>query len=64
MIQILVTGGRLLMHLVLWLVLQVLFIVLAGVIVVICVGQALCLAAVDKVYRKSLFGSASDKPKQ
>ena len=52
------------MHLLASLVLQVLFLVLAGVIVVICVGQALCLAAVDKAYRKSLFGSASDKRKR
>jgi hypothetical protein len=64
MTQILVSGGRLLMHLLASLVLQVLFLVLAGVIVVICVGQALCLAAVDKAYRKSLFGSASDKRKR
>jgi hypothetical protein len=42
---------------------QVLFIVLGGLIAVILYGAAFCLIIVDKGYRRSLFGSASDKQK-
>jgi len=40
---------------------QVLFILLAGLIAVILYAVALCLIIVDKGYRRSLFGSESDK---
>jgi hypothetical protein len=42
---------------------QVLFILLAGLIAVILYAVALYLIFVDKAYRKSLFGCASDKQK-
>ena len=58
--QIMDIGGLLLRMA--WIVVsQVLFILLAGVIAVILYAVALCLIVVDKRYRRSLFGSESDK---
>jgi len=60
MIQILDIGGLLLRMA--WIVVsQVLFILLAGLIAAILYAVALCLIIVDKGYRRSLFGSESDK---
>ena len=42
---------------------QVLFILLAGLTAVILYALALYLIIVDKGYRRSLFGCASDKRK-
>jgi hypothetical protein len=42
---------------------QVLFILLGGLIAVTLYAVALFLICVDKGYRKSLFGSGSDKQK-
>jgi hypothetical protein len=62
MTQIMAIGGLLLRMG--WIVLsQVLFIVLGGLIAVTLYAVALFLIVVDKGYRKSLFGSASDKQK-
>ena len=55
--------GGLLLRMVWILVSQVLFILLAGLIAVTLYALAFCLIIVDKGYRRSLFGSASDKQK-
>jgi hypothetical protein len=55
--------GGLLLRMVWIVVSQVLFIVLGGLIAVTLYAVALYLIIVDKGYRKSLFGCASDKQK-
>ena len=63
MLQILAGGGLLLLKMVTRLVSPVLFLLLAGAILAICVGQGLFLLLVDKEYRSALFTSESDKQK-
>jgi hypothetical protein len=62
MTQIMDIGGLLLRMA--WIVVsQALFVVLGGLIAVILYAVALFLIVVDKDYRRSLFGSESDKQK-
>jgi membrane protein YdbS with pleckstrin-like domain len=61
--QIMDIGGLLLRMV--WIVVsQVLFILLAGLIAVILYAVVCYLVIVDSAYRRSLFGSGSDKPKR
>lgn len=63
MLQILAGGGLLMVKMIVRLVSPVLFLLLAGLILVICVAQGLFLLLVDKEYRSALFMSESDKQK-
>jgi len=63
MLQILGGGGLLLVKMIVRLVSPVLFLLLAGVILAICVAQGLFLIVAVKEYRNALFMSESDKQK-